>query len=146
MKLLVRRIDLGNRPSTRSFTQSRSRHAAHALTWPSSRLAKVHWLRPEQLAELYRTLAARTRPGGVFINGDHLALADARLASLGAAVTDGDVARAGVGERENWSGWWTAALTDERLTALAATRGNVAAKEDLTGGTDGRKYDSNRFA
>ena len=29
MKLLVRRIDLGNRPSTRSFTLSWPRHAAH---------------------------------------------------------------------------------------------------------------------
>ena len=29
MKLLVRRIDLSNRPSTRSFTHSWSRHAAH---------------------------------------------------------------------------------------------------------------------
>jgi hypothetical protein len=29
LKLLVRRIDLSNRPSTRSFTHSWSRHAAH---------------------------------------------------------------------------------------------------------------------
>jgi SAM-dependent methyltransferase len=106
----------------------------------------LHWLRPERLAELYRTLAARTRPGGVFVNGDHLALADIRLESLGVAVTEGDVARAGVGERENWSDWWTAALSDERLATLAATRGNAAAKEDSTGGTEGRKHDSNRLS
>jgi SAM-dependent methyltransferase len=106
----------------------------------------LHWLRPEQLAELYRTLAAHTRPGGVFVNGDHLALADARLEPLGAAVTEGDVARAGVGERENWSDWWSAALADARLALLAATRGNVAAKVESTGGTDGRKHDSNRLS
>lgn len=106
----------------------------------------LHWLRPEQLAALYRTLAARTRPGGALVNGDHLALADIRLESLGVAVTEGDVARAGVGERENWGDWWTAALTDERLAALAATRGNVAAKADSTGGTAGRKHDSNRLS
>lgn len=106
----------------------------------------LHWLRPDQLAELYRTLAARTRPGGVFVNGDHLALADIRLEPLGVAVTEGDVARAGVGERENWGDWWAAALTDERLAALAATRGNVAAKQESNGGTDGRKHDSNRLS
>ncbi len=42
MKLLVRRIDLSNRPSTRSFTHRCSRHAAHPLTSPSTRLAKAH--------------------------------------------------------------------------------------------------------
>jgi hypothetical protein len=52
LKLLVRRIDLGNRPSTRSFTHSRSRHAAHALTWPSSRLAKVQWATHEEVTRL----------------------------------------------------------------------------------------------
>ncbi|MEK6467512.1 hypothetical protein WG925_27565, partial [Pseudonocardia carboxydivorans] len=45
LKLLVRRIDLGNRPSTRSFTLSRSRHAARQLTCSSIRLAKAQWCR-----------------------------------------------------------------------------------------------------
>ena len=40
MKLLVRRIDLSNRPSTPSFTNSRSRHAERPLTCPSARLAQ----------------------------------------------------------------------------------------------------------
>ncbi|CAA9416434.1 MAG: hypothetical protein AVDCRST_MAG66-2430 [uncultured Pseudonocardia sp.] len=42
MKLLVGRIDLSNRPSTRSFTHPWSRHAAQPLTSPYIRLAKVH--------------------------------------------------------------------------------------------------------
>jgi hypothetical protein len=44
VKLLVGRIDLSNRPSTRSFTRSRSRHAAHPLTCPSAKLAKAQSL------------------------------------------------------------------------------------------------------
>ena len=52
MKLLVRRIDLGNRPSTRSFTHSWSRHAAQLLTCPSTRLARAQWYFSEAAAEL----------------------------------------------------------------------------------------------
>jgi hypothetical protein len=44
VKLLVGRTDLSNRPSTRSFTRSWSRHAACPLTCPSARLAKAHYL------------------------------------------------------------------------------------------------------
>ncbi len=44
MKLLVRRIDLSNRPSTRSFTHSWSHHAAHPLTTSNARLAKAQYL------------------------------------------------------------------------------------------------------
>jgi SAM-dependent methyltransferase len=106
----------------------------------------LHWLLPERLAELYRTLAVRTRPGGVFVNGDHLGLADERLAALGAAVVEGQADRAGVDNREAWRDWWTAALTDEHLAALAARRGNVAAEQDSSGSTDARKHNSNRLS
>ncbi|OLL70080.1 hypothetical protein Ae168Ps1_6300c [Pseudonocardia sp. Ae168_Ps1] len=34
---------LDNRPPTRSFTHSRSRHAVPALISPNTRLAKAHW-------------------------------------------------------------------------------------------------------
>jgi hypothetical protein len=51
LKLLVRRIDLSNRPSTRSFTRSRSRHAVHPLTGPNVRLAKAQFARMQAVQE-----------------------------------------------------------------------------------------------
>jgi trans-aconitate methyltransferase len=34
----------------------------------------LHWLTPPELSHLYRTLARRIRPGGMFLNGDHMPL------------------------------------------------------------------------
>jgi len=101
----------------------------------------LHWLRPDQLTTLYRTLAEHTAPGGVFANGDHLALADDGLATLGTAVGTGRAARAGVAGREEWADWWDAALRDERLSAIAAGRtrpraASASAGDASTPGTD----------
>jgi SAM-dependent methyltransferase len=91
----------------------------------------LHWLRPDQLAALYRVLAERTAPGGVFANGDHLVLADRALTSLGEAVSVGRAARAGVAGREQWAAWWEAVLADERLAAVAAGRARPRAASTL---------------
>ena len=48
----------------------------------------LHWMLPEQLAGLYRTVAAHTAPGGLLANGDHLAVADG-LDGLAGAVAAG---------------------------------------------------------
>src|SRR5258708_35788108 len=34
----------------------------------------LHWLQPEALLPLYQQLATLIRPGGLFLNGDHLRL------------------------------------------------------------------------
>jgi SAM-dependent methyltransferase len=82
----------------------------------------LHWMRRDQLAELYRTLAARTAPGGVLANGDHLTLADQGLTALADAVKAGRAARTGVTDREDWPSWWAAVAADDRLDALTAER------------------------
>jgi len=106
----------------------------------------LHWLLPDQLATLYRTLAERTAPGGIFANGDHLALADDGLTALGEAVGTGRAERAEVTGREEWAAWWDAVLTDERLGAITAGRRRPRA---ATGGnTDGAEHHhgSNRLS
>lgn len=82
----------------------------------------LHWMGREALAALYRSLAERTAPGGVFANADHMPLPDARMNALAAAVGRGRTGRAGVGDREEWGAWWESALADERLAPVRADK------------------------
>jgi SAM-dependent methyltransferase len=91
----------------------------------------LHWLSPAELAALYAELATVLRPGGVLINGDHLAddAGDApTLVRLGDALLDAERQRrypAGPPEQEeNWADWWTAVLADPVLAAPVASRGD----------------------
>ncbi|WP_066370027.1 class I SAM-dependent methyltransferase [Herbidospora mongoliensis] len=84
----------------------------------------LHWLPEEPLTALYRELSTVLRPGGVFLNGDHLgAPADTRLAALERALavraTD---RRFPAGRPEDWASWWAAVEADPVLTALHADR------------------------
>ena len=81
----------------------------------------LHWMDRGSLAALYTALAARTAPGGVFANADHMPLPD-RLTALSAAVHSGRTRRAGVAGREGWAAWWEAALSDPRLSPASAGR------------------------
>jgi SAM-dependent methyltransferase len=82
----------------------------------------LHWLDPEPLAALYRTLAGLLRPGGVFVDGDHLGLGDPTLDEIGVLVRRGRTARNGIADREDWAAWWTAVGTDPALSALMDER------------------------
>ncbi|HWN31226.1 MAG TPA: class I SAM-dependent methyltransferase [Pseudonocardia sp.] len=108
----------------------------------------LHWLLPDRLAALYGVLAERTAPGGVFANGDHLALADDGLTSLGEAVGAGRAVRAGVSGREEWAAWWDAVLADERLSAVTAGRGRPRAAsssaQDASGGAASEEVSSDK--
>lgn len=84
----------------------------------------LHWLPEEALTALYRELASVLRPGGVFLNGDHLAAAEGtRLAALERALavraTD---RRFPEGRPEDWAAWWAAVEEDPVLTDLHADR------------------------
>lgn len=86
----------------------------------------LHWLSPDALAELYRTLAACIRPGGVFVNADHLHLESPALDELADAVRHARTRRAGTGENEDWREWWDALRSDPELAPLVTARSQRA--------------------
>jgi SAM-dependent methyltransferase len=90
----------------------------------------LHWLEVDDLAVLYRTLAERLRPGGVFVDADHRAIAPDALRGLGAFVREARAARAGVVGNEDWTSWWDAVLADPGLSAQVDARSEVSICHD----------------
>jgi len=86
----------------------------------------LHWLTEDALRAFYRTLADVLRPGGVFLNGDHLHENPGTapvLARLGRALNElEDQRRFPVGHGESWTGWWDSVTADPALAPLAAER------------------------
>ena len=69
----------------------------------------LHWLSEPQLRAVYAELATVLRPGGLMLDGDHLASGQAAptLARLERAlVAREDRRRFPAGHGEGWSGWW----------------------------------------
>lgn len=82
----------------------------------------LHWLTPDALAALYRTLAQRLRPGGVFVNADHLGLGTPAIDAIADAVREHRTTRVGTHTNEDWAGWWQALQQDEELAPLLERR------------------------
>ncbi|MHB1595476.1 MAG: class I SAM-dependent methyltransferase [Streptosporangiaceae bacterium] len=86
----------------------------------------LHWLTEDALRSFYQALAEVLRPGGVFLNGDHLRedpKAAPELARLGRALNDlEDLRRFPGGHDETWTGWWDAVAADPVLGPLASER------------------------
>jgi trans-aconitate methyltransferase len=78
----------------------------------------LHWLDADTLAALYRTLAERLRPGGVFVNADHMAPGSSTLDSIATAVRHARTARVGTHRNEDWAQWWQALAEDTELAPL----------------------------
>ncbi|MEV8094767.1 class I SAM-dependent methyltransferase [Kitasatospora sp. NPDC085879] len=83
----------------------------------------LHWLTTDALVRLYGDLAQVVRPGGLFLNADHMPQPDTPL--LNAADAARQRARQ---EREraegvlDWAGWWRAAAADPALAEAVAAR------------------------
>jgi SAM-dependent methyltransferase len=82
----------------------------------------LHWLLPGALDELYRTLAVKLRPGGVFVDADHRALGSEVASDLARYVREARAERAGVTGNEEWGAWWDAVLADPELGPLVDAR------------------------
>jgi SAM-dependent methyltransferase len=142
--LAFRDIDLRARdwPSRAGIGPGRPVDAAVSTT-------ALHWLSAGELRDLYAALAGLLRPGGLFLDGDHLRLPAAQspvLAALEQALEDrarlrhsgagqgGQRGQQGPGSPEgrgqqgqggqpgNWHEWWQAAAADPALAAAAAER------------------------
>lgn len=82
----------------------------------------LHWMAAEDLEQLYRQLGELLRPGGVFVNADHLMSGSPVLDVLSRHVRDARATRVGVDANEDWRAWWDAILSDGRLGDLVEQR------------------------
>ncbi|AHH96867.1 class I SAM-dependent methyltransferase [Kutzneria albida] len=93
----------------------------------------LHWLAEPDLSRLYRDVANLLRPGGVLVNGDHMAESQPDIARIQQVVKDGRAARRGVQDNEDWAAWWVAAEADEVLAPLVAQRRSRGVRDHGTG-------------
>jgi len=82
----------------------------------------LHWLDAGSLATLYRTLAERLRPGGVFVNADKMDPGLSTVDTIAAAVREARTARVGTDRNEDWAQWWQALGEDAEIAPLLAGR------------------------
>ena len=89
----------------------------------------LHWLSAAELHDLYRTLAGLLRPGGLFLDGDHLQEDETSspvLARLDRALEEREAGRrhsgGQAGDAESWNEWWQAVAADPALAEAAAER------------------------
>jgi hypothetical protein len=86
---------------------------------------------------MYAELATVLRPGGLLLNGDHLAEDEdvsPVLARLGWALIERkEKRRLPGGHPESWEGWWEAATADPSLAGPAAEREQRRLSEDHHG-------------
>ncbi|MGP4114555.1 class I SAM-dependent methyltransferase [Streptomyces sp. 4N509B] len=86
----------------------------------------LHWLTRQQLRALYGRLADGVlRPGGVFLNADHMPEPEAgtpRIDAAWAAFTEARQEREKAAGVEDWAGWWREVAADPVLAEPAAER------------------------
>jgi SAM-dependent methyltransferase len=88
----------------------------------------LHWLTAAELHDLYAALAGMLRPGGVFLDGDHLRLSETDspvLARLDGVLEERENHRRfsnGYAGAEDWGQWWNAVATDPVLGPASAER------------------------
>jgi SAM-dependent methyltransferase len=94
----------------------------------------LHWLPADRLAELYREVRDVLRPGGVFVNADHML--DGGLPGLTERLAERARARRearwAAGAVLSWDGWWERAAADPALGPLVAERDAVFGRRGHT--------------
>ncbi|MEV6985483.1 class I SAM-dependent methyltransferase [Sphaerisporangium sp. NPDC051017] len=96
----------------------------------------LHWLSAEGLRAMFAELTTVLRPGGLFLNGDHLAVGDVSpgLAKLERALHDRATQRRFAGGMpEDWRQWWDATAADPVLSGLRDERERRVAAADHHG-------------
>ena len=90
----------------------------------------LHWLPAERVAVLYGEVREVLRPGGIFVNADHmpedsLPTLSERLRDHGRAERE---ARYAAGAATGWDDWWALAAADEFLAPKAVERERIYPK------------------
>ncbi len=78
----------------------------------------LHWLEPDQLADVYRALTGLLRPGGLFADADQVPLAATPALDRAAAALIPESA----GDGEGWEEWWERVAKDSDFTELLEER------------------------
>jgi SAM-dependent methyltransferase len=86
----------------------------------------LHWLEPEPLSRLYHELGRVLRPGGLLLNGDHMAYGEAlpTLTRLNQRVLDEQWTDAAFAARgiETAEQWWDALASEPAFAQLLTAR------------------------
>lgn len=89
----------------------------------------LHWLSVAELRRLYQVLASLLRPGGLFLDGDHLRLDETEnpvLARVDRVLEEREDRRrfpdGHGGGAEDWRQWWRAVAADPALADTVAAR------------------------
>ncbi|GAC1641513.1 MAG: class I SAM-dependent methyltransferase [Candidatus Dormibacteraceae bacterium] len=84
----------------------------------------LHWLSPEELIRLFGGLTQVLRPGGIFINGDHLTFDhdQSRIQSAVNRVRQKAANQPREPGVETWTEWWASIEADPTLAKLVAER------------------------
>lgn len=72
----------------------------------------LHWLSPDQLAGLFRVLAANLPPGGVFVDADHRRPSAPASDDLARYLGAAQIVSEGSAGNEEWTAWWEALGAD----------------------------------
>lgn len=86
----------------------------------------LHWLTPEQLLRVYRDVAGLLAPGGILLNGDHLAFPPSQPTIRRAVAVVGEQRRRRAGVAEDWQAWWAALAEEPALAPLLERRERLA--------------------
>jgi SAM-dependent methyltransferase len=85
----------------------------------------LHWLSPDELTGLVGRLAAVIRPGGVFLDGDHMSFDphQARLQQVADRLSEEASRRESESAAaESWQDWWAAVSAEPGFQALLRER------------------------
>ncbi|WP_436841020.1 class I SAM-dependent methyltransferase [Streptomyces niveus] len=83
----------------------------------------LHWLHSEPLAVLYGQIAGLVRPGGVFMNADHMTDdSTPRINAAERAHRHREMDRAKAEGAVDWADWWDLAAKDPELAGPTAER------------------------